>query len=134
MTTEDLHFTGLAEFRIALRQFLSFSEKITREHGITAQQYQALLALKVLPQDARTVAHIAEQLLLKHHSAVELTKRMEKAGLISRLRDPADRRKARLELTELGLARLRLLAGLHREELLRHGGRIRTAIDHIEES
>ena len=124
----DSHFVGLSEFRRALRQFLAYSELITRQHGVTSQQYQALLALKVLPPESRTVTDIAAELLLKHHSAVELTKRMEKAGLVVRNRNPENRRKVDLSLTAAGLKTLETLAELHRDELLRHGDRIQRAI------
>ena len=76
----------------------------------------------------RPVTDIAAELLLKHHSAVELTKRMEKAGLVVRNRNPENRRKVDLSLTAAGLKTLETLAELHRDELLRHGDRIQRAI------
>jgi hypothetical protein len=42
-------FALLAQFRYALRRFLSYSEEAARVAGITPQHYQALLALRGLP-------------------------------------------------------------------------------------
>ena len=42
-------YKGLAGFRYALRQFLAASETIAGGAGVTARQYQALLAIKGFP-------------------------------------------------------------------------------------
>ena len=39
----------LAEFRYTLRTFLGFSESAAIEHGVSPQQYQALLAIEGFP-------------------------------------------------------------------------------------
>ena len=119
---------GLAGFRRALRKFLSFSEAAARSAGITMQQYQALLAIKTDVHTATTVADLAEELLLKHHSAVGLTQRMAAAGLVTRVRSPTNRRKVVLVLTEAGEAILADLAQKHREELLSHGELIQQSL------
>lgn len=125
------HYIGLAEFRRSLRRFLAYSEVITKAHGVTSQQYQVLLAIKTLPPQSTTVADVARELLLKHNSAVELTKRMEKSGFVSRLRNVENRRKVDLALTAKGLKTLEVLAELHRAELLAQRDRIRRAIGYL---
>jgi DNA-binding MarR family transcriptional regulator len=57
--------------------------------------------------------------LLRQHSASELVKRAEVAGLVCRTRDDNDRRVTRLQLTDEGIARLESLTARHLEELER---------------
>jgi DNA-binding MarR family transcriptional regulator len=79
---------ALAAFRFALRRFLAFSERNAKRFGLTPQQHQALLSIKAgyVGRDTITIGELAEHLLLKHHSAVELADRLEKAGLVKRSR------------------------------------------------
>ncbi|MDQ0392813.1 MarR family winged helix-turn-helix transcriptional regulator [Labrys monachus] len=114
----DANYAALAEFRYALRKFLAFSESAARNVGLTSQQHQALLALRGFAKDgALTVGDLAERLLVRHHSAVELVDRLEKLDLVQRSADPADGRRALVRLTETGEARLRELSSIHVEEL-----------------
>jgi hypothetical protein len=46
MAIDAERLKGLAGFRRGLRRFLAASEKISREAGVTSQQYQMLLAIK----------------------------------------------------------------------------------------
>src|SRR5687767_4670171 len=86
MTKSD--FEALAAFRRALRQFLWYAEESAQAAGISGQKYQALLAIKGAPgRDYITVGEIAEALLIKHNSAVELVDRLAKRGFVRR--DPA---------------------------------------------
>jgi DNA-binding MarR family transcriptional regulator len=62
---------------------------------------------------------VADYLLLRHHSAVELVDRAEAAGLVVRRRGEGDRRVVRLTLSEKGSATLEALSALHVEELER---------------
>jgi DNA-binding MarR family transcriptional regulator len=52
-------------------------------------------------------------LIIKPNTAAELANRLEGAGLIRRVRDPRDRRRALLELTPEGAARLDGVAHVH---------------------
>lgn len=128
MGIEQGYLFGLADFRRVLRRFLAFSEMATKSHGITTQQYQALLAIKTDGHDAPTVADLATELLLKHHSAVGLTQRMAAAGLVTRIRAPDNKRKVVLVLTAEGEAILTQLAKRHRDELLKYGDLIQRSI------
>jgi DNA-binding MarR family transcriptional regulator len=63
-------------------------------------QHQLLLALKGHPEPAGpTIGEAAEYLNIRHHSAVGLVDRVERAGLLRRVRDAADARAVRLVLT-----------------------------------
>lgn len=108
----------LAEFRYVLRRFLVFSEEAAAEVGLRAQQYQLLLQVCGVPDgEAATVAFVAERLGVKHHSAVELSKRCEEAGLIARGRDARDARRVVLRATAKGERVLERLAAAHAREL-----------------
>ena len=78
-------YETLAEFRYALRKFLGFSEAAASEHGVTPQQYQALLAIEGFPErNWVTIGELAEQMRVAHHSAVGLVDRMETMRLVKR--------------------------------------------------
>jgi DNA-binding MarR family transcriptional regulator len=108
----------LSEFRYLLRCFLEFSETAAIKAGLTTRQHQALLAIKGAPEDTiPTVGYLAKRLRIQHNSAVELTNRLEEAGLIHRAHDTDDRRRVRLELTGLAEKQLEYLSENHLAEL-----------------
>jgi DNA-binding MarR family transcriptional regulator len=109
----------LAEFRRLLRQFLVFSEAQAQEIGLSAQQHQALLAIKGHGDDAPAIGDLAHSLAIRHHSAVGLVNRLVEAGYVIRCADPADRRRATLALTKGGEKTLEKLTAAHRDELRR---------------
>lgn len=117
-------FEGLAGVRLAMRRFLAFSEAALSEAGITSQQYQALLVIKVAPQNQIRVRELSEQLLIQHNGAVQLVDRLEAAGLAVRVPSIADKRSVLVGLTTHGegildaLARKHLGAMLENEPLL----------------
>src|SRR5712692_2738503 len=93
-------FRALAEFRYQIRQFLNGSERAARSAGLEPQQYLFLLALRGLPTGREaTIRDLAERIQLRHHSAVELVDRLERAQLLRRERSRADRRQVILHLT-----------------------------------
>lgn len=103
-------YQDLADFRHALRVFLRFSEEQARAAGITPQQHMLLLAVRGhASYPCVTVGDVAESLQVKHHSASRLIDRSVQRGLLHRVEDPHDRRRALVSLTEHGeslLARL----------------------------
>ena len=108
----------LAEFRYTLRSFLHFSEQAASEHGLTPQQYQALLAIEGFPgRNSITIGELAGQLQVVHHSAVGLADRLEALSLIPRTQCSRDRRRVLVSLTPEGLASLEKLYRIHRAEL-----------------
>ncbi|MFO7170850.1 MAG: MarR family transcriptional regulator [Chloroflexota bacterium] len=112
----------LAAFRYELRRFLRFSEEAARAAGIEPRQHQALLAVKGFPQrDRVTIGELAEQLQIKHHSAVELVGRLVALGLLERVPGTEDRRQVFVKLTPRGEELLEGLAAVHRAELRRIG-------------
>ncbi|MEY9774280.1 DNA-binding MarR family transcriptional regulator [Sinorhizobium fredii] len=117
-------FEGLAGVRLAMRRFLAFSEAALSEAGVTSQQYQALLVIKVAPQSQIMVRQLAEEMLIQHNGAVQLVDRLEAAGLALRIPSIADKRSVLVGLTDHGesvlngLARRHLGAMLENEPLL----------------
>jgi len=111
-------YRGLADFRYEIRRFLNFSEQVARAAGIEPHQHQALLAIKGLASGRRaTVGLMAERLQIQHHSAVELSLRLEAKGLIRRRHGSPDRREVLLSLSSRGERVLRELSLSHRAEL-----------------
>ncbi len=70
--------------------------------GITYPQYLVLLVL--WERDGVTVSGLGERLSLDSGTLTPLLKRLEATGLISRLRDAADERRVRIQLTTAGRA------------------------------
>jgi DNA-binding MarR family transcriptional regulator len=99
----DAEYLALGEFRWSMRQFLQFSERGARDHGISAQQHQALLAIRSHSgPEAMTIGGLAEQLLIKNHSALELVSRMVENGLVERAVSGEDRRRVLLKILPKG--------------------------------
>ena len=112
-------YERLAEFRYALRRFLVFSEDAARGSGLTAQQHQALLAIKGFGRKPMTTGALAKRLSIRHHSAVGLIDRLVTKSLVKRLAGSDDRRQVLLALTPKSDALLAKLSEAHRRELKR---------------
>ncbi|MCA1831062.1 MAG: MarR family transcriptional regulator [Actinobacteria bacterium] len=121
----DADFRKLLDIRTGLRSFLRWSEEQAVKAGITPAQHQLLLAVRGSDSaSGPTIGEIADALLLRHHSAVELIDRAEAAGLVHRFQDEDDHRVVRLALTREGDRTLAGLASAHLEELARLGPRM----------
>lgn len=120
MSLSDEDYARLLALRVGLRHFQRWSEHQAKAAGLTPAQHQLLLAIRG-HSDSRgpTIGEVADYLLLRHHSTVELVDRADGAGLVTRSRDPDDHRVVRLQLTETGADRLEALSALHLEELER---------------
>ncbi|MGH2940287.1 MAG: MarR family transcriptional regulator, partial [Solirubrobacterales bacterium] len=74
-------YEELLGFRTALRRFLAWSEEQARGADLTPAQHQLLLAIKGhAGESAPTVGELADYLVTKHHSVVELIDRAVDAG------------------------------------------------------
>lgn len=112
-------YESLLAFRTGLRRFLHWSEEQAREAGLTPAQHQLLLAVKGHPGNQPTVSDLADYLMLRHHSTVELIDRAVAGGLVERWRDPGDARVIRIRLTAAAEVRLAQLSAAHLAELRR---------------
>lgn len=106
-------YRALANWRYALRRFLAASERIARGEGVSPTQYQLLLFVRGSAGGSPAIGDLAERMQVEHQSAVGLIDRSEKAGLVRRHRDPANRRRVLIELTPLGSRLLHRLASQH---------------------
>lgn len=115
MTNSD--YEALADFRFALRRFVSFSEAKAAEFGLTPQQHQALLAIRGATGPV-TIGYVAERLILKPNSASGLVDRLEALGLLQRRHPAEDRRRTLLSLTDQAETMLSGLAQTHRAQIV----------------
>ena len=109
---------SMAEFRYQLRRFLNFSEMASERCGVGAQQYQLMQVIAAMPdgQDA-SITYLAERMVLRHNSAVELVDRAQRVGLVRRQTDAKDMRRSLVQLTPEGEAILQRLIAEHLLEL-----------------
>lgn len=110
-------YRALSDFRFSVRRFQQFSDNAARSAGLEPRQHQMLLAIKATDDETMNVGDIAERLLIRHHSAVELVRRTEKRGLVKRTRGARDRRQVFVQLTPAGAHALTGLAASHHREL-----------------
>lgn len=114
----EADYARLLAVRTALRRFEHWSAEQAAGQGLTASQHQLLLAVRG-HSDSRgpTIREVAQYLLTRHHSAVELCDRTQAAGLITRQPDADDHRVVRLKLTRSGSRALDALSAVHLDEL-----------------
>jgi DNA-binding MarR family transcriptional regulator len=111
-------FAALLRFRTALRRFNRWSEAQAAAVGLTHIQHQLLLAIRG-HRDSRgpTIGEVAQYLLVRQHSVVELASRVEALGFVERHADENDGRIVRLMLTARGIDSIRALTEVHVREL-----------------
>ncbi|MBW4038068.1 MAG: MarR family transcriptional regulator [Acidobacteria bacterium] len=110
---------SLAEFRFQMRKFLSFSEMASERCGIPAQQYQLIQVIAAIPEGQQpSITYLAERMILRHNSTVELVDRAERAGLVYRESDPTDLRRSLVHITSAGQKLLEQLVQEHMSELV----------------
>jgi DNA-binding MarR family transcriptional regulator len=115
---DDDDYIRLAELRHGQRRFLHWSARQAERAGITPTQHQLLLGLRAwMEPDGPTMQDVADFLLIRHNSAVELVDRAQRAGLVTRRRDGAQVGQVLVEVTELGARRLEVLTEIHLREL-----------------
>jgi len=136
--------TGLSDaehivvgLRRIVRALEVYSHEVRRDFGLTAPQ---LWALKTLARRGPlTTGELAQALLVHQSSTSLLIQRLERRGLVRRVRQKDDRRFVRVELTDRGAslaaeapaaAQGRLLHGLEAMPA-RHVRQIRRAIDEL---
>lgn len=120
MVVTDEQYQRLLQFRTALRHFDQWSREAAESHGLTHGQHQLMLAIRgSSAKGGPTVGEIADALLVKPHTATELIDRATELDLVERVRDLADGRRVRLQLSAHGTDVLTSLTDVHVEELRR---------------
>ena len=115
----DSEYALLADFRFKVRGFFAFSKAAVAKAGLAPKQYEALLAVRARHDREMTIGDLADELYIRHHSAVGLVDRLEKSGLMIRDNSPAGR-KVVLSLTSRAQTVLASLAEVHLMELRRY--------------
>jgi DNA-binding MarR family transcriptional regulator len=78
-------------------------EQMIRPFNISMTQYNVLRILRGAEPSGRTCGEIGERMIAREPDVTRLLERMEKAGLIKRTRDSADRRVVVTRITATGL-------------------------------
>jgi DNA-binding MarR family transcriptional regulator len=79
------------------RRFARALHRRIAAHGVSPGEFPVLLLL--WEREDRTQTELAHELAVEQPTMANTLKRMERDGLIERVRDPADRRSARIRLT-----------------------------------
>jgi len=126
----SVDFRALAELRFQIRLFLKEGDAVARSAGLEPQQYLMLLVIRGLPQETPAkIQTLADQLALKHHSAVELVDRLEQRGLVKRSRSKEDRRQVLVSLLPRGQKLLERVVHQRITELRASGRQLVKAIE-----
>jgi DNA-binding MarR family transcriptional regulator len=88
-------------------------EDLRSEHGLSLQEYVALLFLAEAPDRRLRMGRLADSLTLSKSGATRLIDRLVDDGLVDRVTCSSDLRGAEAALTEAGLNRLRKAAPTH---------------------
>ena len=112
--------TGESEVRTWVR-FLATHSAITRElearlmgaHGLTLSDYDVLVQLARAREHRLRNIELAKAVVLTRSGVTRLVDGLEKDGLVTRCSCPSDKRGSFVQITDLGLARLREAAGTH---------------------
>ena len=130
ITTDE--YRALAELRYRIRHFLREGDAVAQAAGLEPQQYLLLLAIRGLPAgEEATIRTLAERLVLKHHSTVELIDRLETHGYVRRSRGRDDRRRVIVSLLPRGERLLEQVARHRIGELRSNGHALVRAIDQL---
>ena len=131
-STSIVRLRKLAEFRFQLRKFLRFSETASDAAGISVQQYQLLQVIAAIPDgQGASISYLADRMILRHNSAVELVDRAVRAGMVRRESDEEDLRRSLVLLTPQGSAMLERLVTEHLVELDARGHEIVDALESL---
>lgn len=88
-------------------------EDLRAEHGLSLQEYVALLILAEAPERRLRMGRLAELLTLSKSGATRLIDRLVDDGFVDRVTCSSDLRGAEAALTEAGVNRLRTAAPTH---------------------
>ena len=88
-------------------------EDLRAEHGLSLQEYVALLILAESPDRRLRMGRLADSLTLSKSGATRLIDRLVDDGLVDRVTCSSDLRGAEAALTDAGLKRLRTAAPTH---------------------
>jgi len=109
--------TRLAPWRAFIRAQAHVSrrldEDLRAEHGLSLQEYVALLILAESPERRLRMGRLADSLTLSKSGATRLIDRLVDDGFVARVSCSSDLRGAEAALTDAGIQRLRTAAPTH---------------------
>jgi len=94
--------------------------ELERAHGISLAEYDVLVSLAGARGRRLRMAELAQAVLLSRSGLTRLVDRLQKRGLVERVRCAGDARGLNATLTAAGLERLRKAAPTHLEGVHRH--------------
>ena len=107
----------LAPFSAFMRAYSSVARRLDddlrNEHGLSLQEYGALLALVQAPERRLRMSRLADGLVLSKSGVTRLVDRLVADGLVARHSCPSDARGSEAALTAAGVARLRAASPTH---------------------
>ena len=122
----------MAELRFRVRLFLREGDAAARSAGLEPQQYLLLLAIRGMPDGTSAkIQSLADSLLIRHHSTVELVDRLERHGYVRRTRSKEDRREVLVSLLPKGQRVLERVVQQRISELRAGGRQLIRAIDGV---
>jgi DNA-binding MarR family transcriptional regulator len=89
------------------------SADLVADHGLTLNDYEALLHLARAPERKMRRVDLAESVLLTASGITRLLEGLERSGLVERVLCDSDRRVAYAQLTGAGLEKLRQASRTH---------------------
>ncbi|MFW5829221.1 MAG: MarR family winged helix-turn-helix transcriptional regulator, partial [Planctomycetota bacterium] len=90
----------LRSLRRIIRAADLFSHRLQRQHHVTGPQLMCLHTL--LELDGLTVSELSNAIFLSPSTVVGVLDRLEKQGLVTRVRSTTDRRKVLIHVTQMG--------------------------------
>ena len=108
-----------------------------KEFGLTSTQYNAMRILRGAGQEGLPCSEIGERMITRDPDITRLLNRLEKRGLVARVRAKSDRRVIYGKITGAGLKLLREMdepVEQHSREMLKHVGqeKLRQLIELLE--
>ncbi len=117
-TSKKHRNSAVMDFCLAAHLFLHASERFARRAGLTAMEYDLLLALNTSPRNGSTnIAFLAERVMAYHHAASSAISRLVGRGLLEKGRSELDRRSVVLGLTAEGKSLLKEITARTLQEL-----------------
>lgn len=113
---------------LAYRSFLRAHARVTRclegdliaEQRLTLAAYDVLEALTEAPEQRLRMTELADVVLLSRSGVTRLVDRLERLGLVRRVRVDSDGRGVQAVITERGEGRLQMAAATHRHGVARY--------------
>ena len=125
-------YDALGAFRYGMRKFLRFSREFLAEEGLTPEQYEAMLAIKIRADtQGLNIRDLSERLQVKHHTTVSLVNKLVARKLVIKKRAARDRREMHLTLTPAGDSTLAQLAAIHQREIRHRAPELMDALQRL---